>query len=87
MTESIRADIRAFVIENFLFGDTSHGLDDDASLIGNDIVDSTGVLELVFFLEQRFGISVADTEMLPANLDTVSAIARFVAGKPAAAVA
>lgn len=81
MTEAIKASIRAFIIENFLFGDTSQPVGDEDSLIDNNLVDSTGVLELVFFLEQTFGIEVGDGEVVPANLDSVGAMARFVAAK------
>jgi acyl carrier protein len=81
VTETTKASIRAFIIDNFLFGDTSQTIADDASLIDNNLVDSTGVLELVFFLEQSFGIEVGDAEVVPANLDTVEAMAGFVAAK------
>lgn len=87
MSDTIKADIRAFIIENFLFGDTSYALEDDASLIENSLIDSTGVLELVLFLEQRFGISVGDAEIVPANLDSVTAMARFIDSKTVAAMA
>lgn len=75
------SDIRAFVIENFLFGDTSATLTEDMSLIENDLVDSTGILELVAYLEDHFGIAVADAEIVPANLDSISAITAYVARK------
>lgn len=75
------SEIRAFVIENFLFGDTSATLTEDMSLIENDLVDSTGILELVAYLEDHFGIAVADAEIVPANLDSISAIAAYVARK------
>lgn len=78
---TIASDIRAFVIENFLFGDTSATLTEDMSLIENDLVDSTGILELVAYLEDHFGIAVADAEIVPANLDSISAIAAYVARK------
>ncbi|WP_295810107.1 acyl carrier protein [uncultured Nitratireductor sp.] len=81
MPESIKADIRAFVVENFLFGDEGDAPEDDASLIENDIVDSTGILEMVSFLEEHFAISVADPEIVPENFDTVARLSAFVAGK------
>lgn len=79
--------IRAFIIETFLFGEDSAMPDNSASLIENEIIDSTGVLELVAFLEESFAVKVADAEIVPANLDSVDAIARYVAGKPASAAA
>jgi acyl carrier protein len=81
--ESITA-IRAFIVENFLFGDESQPLTADLSLIDNDLIDSTGILELVGFLEERFGIAVADGDIVPANLDTIERIAGFIALKQAA---
>ena len=79
--EMIARDIRDFVVTNFLFGQSGHQLADDKSFLENGIIDSTGVLELVAFLEEKFGISVADRELLPENLDSVQNAARFVARK------
>jgi acyl carrier protein len=81
MPDTTAAQIRAFIVENFLFGDEDYALGDDLSLVENDIVDSTGILEMVSFLEERFGIAVADADIVPANLDSVARIAAFVAGK------
>lgn len=78
MTSTVKTEIRAFIVENFLFGDTGRPLDDDMSLIENDVVDSTGILELVSFLEERFGIAVADADIVPANLDAIDRIAAYV---------
>jgi acyl carrier protein len=84
MTDETRTAIRAFVVENFLFGDDSHPLPADLSLIDNDLIDSTGILELVSFLEERFAIQVADADIVPANLDTIDRIAGFISRKQAA---
>jgi acyl carrier protein len=84
MTDETRTAIRAFVVENFLFGDDSHPLPADLSLIDNDLIDSTGILELVSFLEERFAIQVADADIVPANLDTIDRIAGFIGRKQAA---
>ena len=84
MSEETRAAIRTFIVENFLFGDDSHPLPADMSLIDNDLIDSTGILELVGFLEERFAISVADSDIVPANLDTIQKIVDFIARKQAA---
>ena len=85
--ENIKDKIRGFVVENFLFGDTSHPLADDASLIDNDIIDSTAVLELVAFIEDGFGIVMADADIVPANLDSLSRIAEFVTARAGALAA
>lgn len=87
MTQIARERVRAFVVENFLFGDAAQAPSDEESLIENDIVDSTGVLELVAFIEDSFGISMADGDVVPANLDTIGRIAAFVSARAAAAVA
>lgn len=81
-----KAAIRAFIVENFLFGDESHPLKDETSLIDNDMIDSTGILELVTFLEERFGLRVADADIVPANLDSIERIAGFVERKGGRAV-
>ncbi len=69
--------IRTFIIENFYVAEGSE-LDDDTSLIETGIVDSTGVLEVVAFLERDFGIAVADEEILPSNLDSIAQMTAFV---------
>ena len=81
MTSGIKAQIRSFIVENYLFGDTSHPLEDDTSLIETDVIDSTGVLELVTYLEDTFQISIQDAEIVPANLDSIASISTFVASK------
>ncbi len=83
MSDETRTVIRAFIVENFLFGDDSQPLAADLSLIDNDLIDSTGILELVGFLEERFAISIADADIVPANLDTIDRIAGFIARKQA----
>lgn len=87
MSNDIKANIRDFIVENFLFGDTSQPIEDTTSLIDNGYVDSTGVLELVFHIEQSFGIKVADNEIIPANLDSVGAIAAYIEKKQQSAAA
>lgn len=84
---AIQDKIRSFVVENFLFGDETAMPANSASLIDNQIIDSTGVLELVAFIEETFLVTVGDTEIVPANLDSVDAIARFVSGKSASIAA
>jgi acyl carrier protein len=69
--------IRDFIIQNFLFGDAGK-LDDSASMLDKGIIDSTGILEVVQFLEDTFKISVLDEELLPENLDSVINIAAYL---------
>jgi acyl carrier protein len=72
--------VRAYVIENMLLGEDS-GFEDTTSLLDAGILDSTGAMELVAFLEKDFGISVQDMEIAPENLDSVERICAFVARK------
>ncbi|MER2606846.1 MAG: acyl carrier protein [Siculibacillus sp.] len=81
MAETVESIVKSFIIDNFRFGDTSFEIAADASLIENDVVDSTGVLELVAFLEERFAVTVGDADIVPANLDSLARIAAFVARK------
>jgi len=81
----LNAKIRAYIVENFLFGDADPLEDDTMSLLDNGIIDSTGVMELVAFLEGDFGLTVADEELVPENLDSVANLAAFVTRKQAAA--
>ena len=84
MTDSITQDIKSFVVNNFLYGQDEQSLTVEQSFLESGIVDSTGVLELVAFLEQQFNITVADRELLPENLDSVQNAATFVSRKLAA---
>jgi acyl carrier protein len=77
--EAVRSEVRRFVIDNFLFGQGA--IADDQSFLDSGIIDSTGVLELVVFLETQFGISVEDHELAPANLDSLNRVASFVLRK------
>ena len=81
MSDTIEQEIKGFVVSNFLYGQDGPSLANDQSFLENGIIDSTGVLELVAFLEQRFGIAVADRELLPENLDSIQNAAAFVTRK------
>ena len=76
----IREQVRSFISSNFFLPE-SEELADGSSLLDQGIIDSTGVLELILFLEETFSITVEDSEMLPENLDSVSSITTFVSGK------
>ena len=87
MTNDVAVDpgvldqVRQFILMNFLFGDESRIPEHSASLLESGIVDSTGVLELVDFLESDMAVEVAADETLPENLDSIDNLARFVARK------
>lgn len=76
-----RACIRQFLHDCFILDGELDALGDDASFLENGIVDSTGVLELVVFVEETFGIEVADHEVIPANFDSVNRLTAYVAAK------
>ena len=73
--------VRAFIFENFLFDAKEEDLQDDASFLEQGIIDSTGVLELVEWLEDEFGFTVDDEELIPENLDSVNNLADFIIRK------
>ena len=77
---STQARVRQFVTTNFYLADPS-ALKDDQSLLDAGIIDSTGVLEIVQFLESDFGIKVEDTEIVPENVDSILRIAAFIGRK------
>jgi acyl carrier protein len=75
-------EIRDFVVNNFLFGEAG-SLADDTSFLEEGVLDSTGILELVTFLESQYSIKVQDQEMVPENLDSINRAAAFVGRKQA----
>ena len=81
--ESLNQDLRSFIIDNFLFGDASgrFTFSDEDSFQERGIVDSTGILELVCHLQERYAIVIEDEELVPDNLDSLSRVARFVERK------
>ena len=78
---NVREIIRAFIEDNFVLFDRTRPLDDHDSLLEAGIVDSTGVLELITFIEQKFGIELVDEELVPENLDSIHRISEFVGRK------
>lgn len=84
MSATIRAALRRYVLENCLFTDDDSKLSDGASFLEAGILDSTGILEIILFIEESFGVKVLDDEMTPDNLDSIDALVAFVARKQAA---
>lgn len=78
---AVEAKLRQYILENYLFTEDQSELDNDDSFLEEGILDSTGIMELIYFLEDAFNITVADEEMLPENLDSVNKISRFCAKK------
>jgi acyl carrier protein len=77
---NMKEQLRSFMVDNFLFGQPLE-LSDDDSLQDAAIIDSTGVLELVAYLEQTFGLTIDNDELLPDNLDSINRLTRFVQRK------
>jgi len=73
--------IRSFIFENFLFDADESALDNNDSFLEQGIIDSTGVLELVNWLEETCGIQVDDMELVPENLDSVNRLSAFIEKK------
>ncbi|MBI5181002.1 MAG: acyl carrier protein [Nitrospirae bacterium] len=76
----IEEQVRQFVTENFLFSEEKKVSDTD-SFLENGIIDSTGVLELVSFVEEKFNVKVKDEEMIPENLDSINNLVKFIKKK------
>ena len=74
-------EVRAFLAENFPLGRNAFELAGDAALLDAGVIDSTGVLEVVDFLESQYGIAIGDDELVPENLDSIDNIVRFVESK------
>lgn len=81
METQIRSELTEFIVTNYLFGDITRVPQDDDSLIEMGIIDSTGILELIEFLESRFGIQVSESETIPENLGSISSLTDFVTSK------
>lgn len=83
MVKALQEQIRNFIVENFLFGDAGNALEDNDSLLDKGIIDSTGVLELVSYLENNFSIRVEDEELVPENLDSIANVITYILRKQA----
>ncbi|MGX5732442.1 acyl carrier protein [Pseudoxanthomonas beigongshangi] len=78
-----KQQIKQFILENFLFSDDPSAIGDQDSLIRGGIIDSTGIHELIFFLEDQFKLQIVPEEMTPANFDTIQTVDDFVTRKRA----
>lgn len=76
--EQICQCIRKFLFENYLFGYDENMFSNDASFLDFGVLDSTGILELILFIESEFSIEITDSEILPQNLDSVNCVSRFI---------
>ena len=74
----IQEQVRNFVVENLLLGEEEDGFSDSQSFLDSGLIDSTGILEIIGFLEEQFSITIEDDEMIPENLDSVERIVAFL---------
>lgn len=79
--DTVLKDIREFIRDTFLFGEDSDSLKDSDSFMQNGIVDSTGILEVTTFVEEKYDISIENDEMIPANLDSIENLTNFIGRK------
>lgn len=79
--DQLKTELRQFVIETFLFGDESETFADSDSFMQTGIVDSTGILEITNFVEEKYAVTIENEEMIPANLDSVENLAQFISRK------
>jgi acyl carrier protein len=77
-TNNIKSKIRDFIVDNFLFGSMDNPFADDDSFLETGIIDSTGVLELLEFIELSYSITINDEELIPENLDSLTNLDRFI---------
>jgi acyl carrier protein len=81
MIQNVEQDIRRYIIDNCLFGQDDHGLSNSDSFLEKGIIDSTGVLLLISFLEEKYQITIEDAEVIPANLDSINNLVSFIEKK------
>lgn len=82
--QGIKGKTLAYIADNLMMGMSAGDLTDDCSFLERGIIDSTGVIELIAFIEESFGIEVEDEEIVPENLDSLRNVERFVLAKLAA---
>lgn len=80
----IEQEVRGYILENYLFTDDESVLANSDSFLQKGILDSTGILEVIYFIEDEYGVKVEDEEMVPENLDSVERLVAFVQRKQAA---
>lgn len=79
--EATRNQVRQYILQNYLFTEDESALSDDVSFLESGLIDSTGMMEVIFFLEETFSIKVEDEEMVPENLDSVNNLLGYIERK------
>ncbi len=79
--EALQQELRTFIVDNFLFGQNNGLLHDDTSFLEQGIIDSTGVLELISFLNEKYDVQLSDDEIIPENLDSIDRLVNLIERK------
>ena len=79
--QNIKQEIREYIVDSFLFGDNETSFADDDSFMENSILDSTGILDVILFIEEKYNIKVEEDETLPENLDSLNNLEKFIVHK------
>jgi len=79
--DEVRHKLRHFILENYLFTDDQAALNDDDSFLEGGVLDSMGILELIDYLDEGFGIKVEGDELVPDNLDSINSLIKFISSK------
>lgn len=79
--EDVKQAVRALVLENFLFGNLENWFEDEESFMEKGIIDSTGILELIEFIESKYGVKTKDEELVPENFDSLMKVSLYVLRK------
>ncbi len=80
-TAGMEEQLKSFIVNNFLLGDKNRLIRNDESFLQGGIIDSTGVLELVNFIEETYKIKVEDEELVPENLDSIQNLIVYIQKK------
>lgn len=80
---SVETSLREYILENYLFTDDQTALVNSDSFLQKGIIDSTGIMEMILFIEEQFGVSVDEEEMIPENLDSIDNLVAFITRKKA----
>jgi acyl carrier protein len=77
----LKSELRQFIVENFLYGQDDDDFKDNVSFLDKGLIDSTGVMELVSFIEEKYGLAVDDEELIPDNFDSIEKLSAFMTKK------
>jgi acyl carrier protein len=79
--DEICSEVKGFILDNYLYGYEEEELDNDVSILDMGVIDSTGIIELVLFIEEGYHFEVSDHEIIPENLDSINRISKYIFSK------